>query len=136
MAQYLADSSVLLDVFSADPIWAEWSVDQLERASNDGTVFINPVIYSEVSIRFSRIEDLEAAIKESGLVWHEVPREALFLAGKAYLSYRKGGGQRTSPLPDFFIGAHAAVSDLVLITRDPQRVLRSFPRVRMRHPQE
>ncbi len=136
MAGYLADSSVLLDVFSADPAWSDWSVDQLENASRDGTIFINPVIYSEVSIRFSRIENLQAAIKESGLVWAEIPREALFLAGKAFIAYRKSGGLRTSPLPDFFIGAHAAVSDLVLITRDPQRVLKSFPRLRVKHPRK
>ncbi len=135
MAAYLADSSVLLDVFTTDPTWAEWSVGQLERASADGTVFIDPVVYAEISIRFSHIEDLETAIRESGLLWSEIPREALFLAGKAYLSYRKAGGPRTAPLPDFFIGAHAAVSDLVLITRDPERVHRLFPRVRLTHPQ-
>jgi predicted nucleic acid-binding protein len=134
MAAYLADSSVLLDVFTADRAWADWSIDRLERASADGTVFIDPVVYSEISIRFSRIEELEAVIREGGLVWSEVPREALFLAGKAYLSYRRSGGKRTAPLPDFFIGAHAAVSDLVLITRDPERVRRHFPRVRLSCP--
>jgi len=110
MPGFLADSSVLLDVFTADPAWAEWSIARLERARAEGTVFINPVIYSEVSIRFSRIEDLEVATDESGLVWSEMPREALFLAGKAFLSYKKGGGPRANALPDFFIGAHAAVS--------------------------
>jgi predicted nucleic acid-binding protein len=109
MAAYLADSSVLLDVFTADPVWADWSVGRLERASADGTVFINPIVYSEISIRFSRIEDLEVAIGDSGLVRSKIPREALFLAGKVYMSYRKAGGHRTTPLPDFFIGAHAAV---------------------------
>ncbi len=135
MAGYLADSSVLLDVFTADPVWSEWSIGQLEQASAEGTVFIDPVVYSEISIRFSRIEDLEAAIDEGGLVWSEIPREALFLAGKAYLSYRKAGAPRTAPLPDFFIGAHAAVSDLVLITRDPERVQTYFPKVRLSCPQ-
>ena len=134
MAAYLADSSVLLDVFTTDPVWAEWSVGQLERAAADGTVFIDSIVYSEISIRFSRIEDLEAAIDESGLVWSEIPREALFLAGKAYMSYRTSGGPKTMPLPDFFIGAHAAVSDLILLTRDPQRVQRHFPRVRLLCP--
>lgn len=127
MASYLVDSSVLLDIFSNDPVWVEWSLDQLERAYAKGTVFLNPVVYSEVSIRFSRIEELEEALKECGLVWSEIPREALFLAGKVYREYRKGGGRRTSPLPDFFIGAHAAVSGLVLLTRDPERVRKSFP---------
>jgi predicted nucleic acid-binding protein len=131
MASYLADSSVLLDVFTADPAWAEWSIGRLEKARVDGTIFINPVVYSEISIRFSRIEDLETALDESGLAWSEIPREALFLAGKAFVSYRKAGGPRTSPLPDFFIGAHAAVSDLVLITRDPERVCTHFPKLRM-----
>jgi predicted nucleic acid-binding protein len=127
VASYLVDSSVLLDIFSNDPVWVEWSLDQLERAYAKGTVFLNPVVYSEVSIRFSRIEELEEALKECGLVWSEIPREALFLAGKVYREYRKGGGRRTSPLPDFFIGAHAAVSGLVLLTRDPERVRKSFP---------
>ena len=134
MAAYLADSSVLLDVFTEDPVWAEWSVDKLERAAADGTVFIDPMVYSEISVRFSRIEDLQAAVDESGLVWSEIPREALFLAGKAFRSYRKAGGLRVAPLPDFFIGAHAAVSDFVLITRDPGRVRKHFPGVRLSCP--
>jgi predicted nucleic acid-binding protein len=134
MASYLVDSSALLDIFTADPVWAEWSIRELEKASANGTVFIDPIVYSEISIRFSRIEDLEAAVKESGLVWSEVPREALFLAGKAFMSYRKAGGTRASPSPDFFIGAHAAVSDLVLITRDPERVRTHFPRLRVVSP--
>jgi len=131
MASYLVDSSVLLDIFSADPRWMGWSLDQLDKAYAEGTVFLNPIVYSEISIRFSRIEDLESSIRDSGLTWSEVPREALFLAGKAFLKYRKAGGQRTSPLPDFFIGAHAAVSDLVLLTRDPERVRQHFPRLRL-----
>jgi predicted nucleic acid-binding protein len=134
MAAYLADSSVLLDVFTADPVWAEWSVGQLEKAAAEGTIFINSMVYSEISIRFSRIEELEVALDDSGLVWSEIPREALFLAGKAYVSYRKSGGSKTMPLPDFFIGAHAAVAGLVLITRDPQRVRGYFPRVRLLCP--
>jgi predicted nucleic acid-binding protein len=125
---------VLPDIFTADPVWAERSVGQLERAAADGTVFINSIVYSEISIRFSRIEDLEAALADSGLVWSEMPKEALFLAGKAFIAYRKSGGPKTRPLPDFFIGAHAAVSDLILITRDPQRIHRHFPRVRLLCP--
>lgn len=128
------DSSVLLDVFTSDPAWSEWSIAQLERAWSEGTLFIDPVIYSEISIHFCRIKDLEAAVAESGLAWSEIPREALFLAGKGFLSYRKEGGQKMSPLPDFFIGAHAAVSDFVLITRDPERVRKHFPKVRMSYP--
>ena len=135
MASYLADSSVLLDVFSADPVWAEWSIGSLEKAWAEGTVFLDPVVYSEISIRFSRIELLEEALSESCLVWSDIPREALFLAGKAFLEYRKAGGSRTSPLPDFFIGAHAAVSGLVLITRDPTRMRKHYPRLRMLCPE-
>jgi predicted nucleic acid-binding protein len=136
MAAYLVDSSVLLDIFTADPVWASWSVERLEEACSDGTVYVDPVVYAEVSVRFSRIEDLEAAIRESGLVWSEIPREALFLAGKAFLSYRRKGGARTAPLPDFFIGAHAAVSGLVLITRDPARVRKHFPKLRVSSPNQ
>jgi predicted nucleic acid-binding protein len=134
MASYLVDSSALLDIFTADPVWAEWSIRELEKAWADGTVFIDPIVYSEISIRFSRIEDLEAALGDSGLIWAEIPREALFLAGKAFLSYRKTGGAKASPLPDFFIGAHAAVADLVLITRDPDRMHKYFPKLRMISP--
>jgi len=92
---------------------------------------LNPVVYSKGSIRFSRIEELEAVPKEGGFVWSEIPREALFLAGKVYRKYRNTGGRRTNPLPDFFIGAHAAVSGLVLLTRDPERVRRNFPKLRL-----
>jgi predicted nucleic acid-binding protein len=136
MAAYLVDSSVLLDVFTSDPVWSEWSVSRLEEAWADGTVFIDPVVYAEVSVGFARIEALEDAIAESGLVWSEIPREALFLAGKVFLSYRKKGGIRTAPLPDFFIGAHAAVSDLVLITRDTERIRGHFPRLRFASPEK
>ena len=135
MGSFLVDSSVLLDVFSADPVWAEWSVMGLEKAWAEGTVFLDPVVYAEISIRFSRIELMEEAVLESGLVWSDLPREALFLAGKAFLEYRKAGSPRTSPLPDFFIGAHAAVSDLTLITRDPERVRRHFPKLRLLCPE-
>lgn len=135
MRRYLVDSSVLLDVFSGDPVWLSWSLDQLCRASAGGMVFINPMVYSEISLRFSRIEDLEVALKEGGFVRSEMPREALFLAGKAFIEYRKAGGKRTRALPDFFIGAHAAVSDLILLTRDPARIRRHFPTVRLLCPQ-
>jgi predicted nucleic acid-binding protein len=134
MPSYLVDSSVLLDIFTADEQWVEWSVGQLEQAATDGSLFIDPIVYSEVSIRFSRIEELERAIQECGLVWSEIPREALFLAGKAWMAYRKRGGPRITPLPDFFIGAHAAVSDLVLVTRDAGRIRSCFPTVRFVAP--
>ncbi|MGA2615745.1 MAG: type II toxin-antitoxin system VapC family toxin [Spirochaetia bacterium] len=134
MAAYLADSSVLLDVLTADHAWAEWSVQRLEKALADGTVFIDPIVYAEISVGFSRIEELETSIEESGLVWSELPREALFLAGKAFMKYRKSGEPKTAPLPDFLIGAHAAVSNLVLITRDPRRIRAHYPTVRLSCP--
>ena len=107
MPAYLADSSVLLDVLTADPTWAEWSVKHLEEALAEGSVFIDPIVYAEISIGFSRIEDLEAALADSGLLWSEIPREALFLAGKAFMKYRRSAGPRSVALPDFLIGAHA-----------------------------
>jgi len=136
VAAYLADSSVLLDVLTADPNWAEWSVKRLEKALGEGSVFIDPIVYAEISIGFSRIEDLEAALADSGLLWSELPREALFLAGKAFTQYRKSGGPKSAPLPDFLIGAHAAVSNLVLITRDPRRIRTHYPTVRISCPPE
>ena len=136
MASYLVDSSVLLDIFTGDKVWVEWSVSQLERAAADGSLFIDPIVYAEVSIRFSRIEDLEDAIHECGLLWSEVPREALFLAGKAWLGYRRRGGTKSLPLPDFLIGAHAAVGGLTLITRDPERVRTCYPSVHLVTPTE
>jgi predicted nucleic acid-binding protein len=134
MASYLVESSTLLDVITADPDWSQWSINQIENAWADGAVFIDPIVYAEISIRFSRIEELESSIRESGLIWSEIPKEALFLAGKAFMSYRRAGGSRNRPLPDFFIGAHAAVSDLVLITRDPERVRTYFPKLRILCP--
>lgn len=134
MAAYLADSSVLLDVLTDDPDWAEWSVHHLEKALGEGSVFINPIVYAEISLSFSRIEDLETALAESGLIWSELPRAALFLAGRAFRNYRMSGGSKSAPLPDFFIGAHAAVSNLVLITRDPRRIRTHYPTVRVSCP--
>ena len=135
MAGYLADSSVLLDLFTKDPLWSPWSLDALEQAWALGEVCIDPIIYAEISVRFSRIEELEEVIAASGLGWEDLPREALFLAGKVFLEYRKAGGSRTSPLPDFFIAAHASVSGRILITRDTDRVRRYFPRLSLVSPE-
>jgi predicted nucleic acid-binding protein len=136
---YLADSSVLPDVLTADPTWAEWSVKRLEEALAEGSVFIDPIVYAEISIGFSRIEDLVAALADSGLLWSEILREAQFLAGKAFMKYRRSGGPKSVPLPDLLIGAHAAMSDLVLITRDPltrhpRRIRTHYPTVRLSCP--
>ena len=127
MNQVLVDANVILDVFSDDPRWADWSEAQLDRASQQFDLIINPMIYAEVSIGFERIEELEAALGQSGFHMMEIPREALFLAGKAFLRYRQNKGAKRSPLPDFFIGAHAAVCTMPLMTRDTSRYRTYFP---------
>ena len=134
MSDALADSSVVLDVFTDDPQWADWSQAALNRCGASGRLYINAVIYAEVSVGFTRIEELEAALTGCGLAMLPIPREALFLAGKAFVQYRRRSGTRQSPLPDFFIGAHAAVAGLPLITRDPARVRTCFPRVQLVAP--
>src|SRR5690606_8095882 len=113
--------NVLLDLVTADPIWADWSVAALEAASLRGPLYIDPVIYAELSTRYERIELLDEFVAGAGLEMLEPPRPALFLAGKAFAQYRKSGGTRTGVLPDFFIGAHAAISGLPLLTRDEGR---------------
>ena len=123
----LVDTNVLLDIVTDDPRWASWSATRLERSLTDGPVAINDVIYAEMSVRFARIEDVEASIGEVGLVVDPIPREALFRAGKAFEVYRRAGGVRTGVLPDFFIGAHALARGWPLLTRDPGRYRTYFP---------
>jgi predicted nucleic acid-binding protein len=130
----LVDSNVLLDVISEDPTWIDWSLDALATAADAGPLWIDPVIYAEVSVRFSRIEDVEAALPAADFRRGPLPWEAAFLAGKAFLRYRRSGGTKTSVLPDFYIGAHAAVAGLDLLTRDPSRHRSYFPTVRLIHP--
>jgi len=130
----LVDTNVLLDLVTDDPVWAEWSVQQLDAAALRGTLLINDVIYAELSVRFARIEDLEAFLSEAGLIMAPLPREALFLAGKVFQRYRAAGGTRTGVLPDFFIGAHAAVTRLPLLTRDVQRYRTYYPSVTLITP--
>lgn len=125
----LVDSNVLLDLLTDDPKWAAWSERQLEAESLVTPLIINDVIYAELSVRFDRIEDLDAVIDEGGLILRPIPREALFLAGKAYLNYRQSGGVKTGVLPDFFIGAHAAITGERLLTRDRTRYSTYFPTV-------
>ena len=127
MADILVDSNVLLDVLTDDPVWFDWSADMLERCAEDHLLTINPMIYAEISVGFARIEELEAALAEAGLARREIPWEAAFLAGKCFLRYRRHGGDRRSPLPDFFIGAHAAVAGMSLLTRDDSRYRSYFP---------
>ncbi len=130
----LVDTNVLLDVFEEDSEWVNWSQDRLDSASATDTLAINSVIYSELSIAFDRIEELEAVIKEASLAIEDIPREALFLAGKAFLRYRRSRGSKRSVLPDFYIGAHAAVMQWPLLTRDAARYRSYFPTVSLIAP--
>lgn len=134
MTAILVDSNVLLDVLTEDERWFGWSSDSLASCADVSLLAINPVIYAEVSIRFARIEDLEAALPPHDFQRLPLPFEAAFLAGKAFLRYRRRGGARRAPLPDFFIGAHAAVSGLRLLTRDPSRYRSYFPRLSLIAP--
>jgi predicted nucleic acid-binding protein len=123
----LVDSNVLIDVLSGDPAWAEWSSQALVQLASEGALVINPVIYAEVSQRYSRKELLDHELPEDVFLRESIPWSAAFLAGKAYAGYRRRGGNRRSPLPDFFIGAHAAVAGLRLLTRDASRYRTYFP---------
>ncbi len=135
MKGVLVDSNVVLDVFLNDPKWADWSESKLDEYDQLGVLYINSIVYSEISIGFDRIEDLESAIVRAGFQMLEIPKEALFLAGKAYLKYKKRKGTKRTPLPDFFIGAQAAVQNLDLITRDVSRYQSYFPTVKLISPQ-
>ena len=130
----LVDTNVLVDVLEDDPQWAEWSVGQLRAQSKIHRLAINPIIYAELSLTFSTAEALDRAIEDLDLVMVEIPRPALFLAGKAFIRYRRQGGTKTNVLGDFFIGAHAAVSGLVVLTRDTRRYAAYFPSVVMVSP--
>lgn len=130
----LVDSNVILDIVLDDPNWADWSESSLARYGVHTKLYINSVVYTEVSIAFERIEKLESALNKGGFQMMEIPKEALFLAGKAFLKYRKGKGVKRSPLPDFYIGAQAAIFDLDLITRDVSRYRTYFPSVRLISP--
>lgn len=131
----LVDSNVLLDLVTDDPVWADWSIRQLDAAAIKGPLTINGVVYAELSVRFQRIEALDEVLADSGITLEEVPRSALFLAGKVFQRYRAAGGIRNSVLPDFFIGAHAAVAGLPLLTRDIQRYKTYFPFINLIAPQ-
>jgi predicted nucleic acid-binding protein len=134
MRGVLVDSSVILDLFLADPAWADWSERTLSDLNRTHDLFINAIIYTEVSIGFKRIEELEEAVAECRLKMIPIPREALFLAGKAFHRYRGRKGKKVSPLPDFFVGAHAAVEGFHLVTRDIKRIRTYFPTVRILSP--
>jgi len=128
------DSCVLLDLFTDDPKWADWSESTLGKYGQRNTLFINSIVYTEISIGFNKIEEVETAIEQVGVKVLEIPREALFLAGKVLLYYRRNKGIHNSTLPDFFIGAHAAVSSFDLIMRDTARYKTYFPRIKLISP--
>jgi predicted nucleic acid-binding protein len=127
MTAVLVDSNILLDVMTEDERWSAWSSEALAQAADRYRLVINPIIYAEVSVRYSRIEDVEDALPKATFEREAIPFEAAFLAGKAFLSYRRRGEARHAPLPDFFIGAHAAVAGYRLITRDAKRFQSCFP---------
>ena len=131
----LVDTNVLVDVLENDPDWANWSVAQLQAQSKVRRLVINPIIYSELSLTFSTVEALDKALEGMALRMLEIPKPALFLAGKAFVQYRRSGGVKNNVLGDFFIGAHAAVSGLPVITRDTRRYRNYFPSVRLVTPE-
>jgi hypothetical protein len=130
----LVDTNVLVDVVTDDALWAEWSQRQLTLAAARDDLAINDIVYAELSVRYTAIEELDAMIREANLVGAAVPRPALFLAGKAFQRYRSAGGIRTGVLPEFFIGAHAVISDSLLITRDAARYRSYFPDIMLIAP--
>jgi len=130
----LVDSNVILDLATDDTKWFEWSAESLSRAADESTLAINPIIYAEVSIGFRTIEEIENLLPVAEFRRLALPYEAAFLAGKVFLAYRRRGGRRTTPLPDFYIGPHAAIAGLRLLTRDPRRYRTYFPTVPMIAP--
>lgn len=134
MSAILVDSNVLLDIFTESSRWLPWSSAALERAANESRLVINPIIYAEVSIRFERIEELDEALPATMFERENIPYEAGFLAGKAFLAYRQRSGTKKSPLPDFFIGAHAAIRGYTVLTRDISRYRTYFPKLSLISP--
>ena len=130
----LVDTNVLVDVLADDPEWADWSIGQLRAQSQIHRLAINPIIYSELSLTFSTVEALDRTVDDLGLTMMEIPKPALFLAGKAFVRYRRQGGQKQNVLADFFIGAHAAVSRYPLLTRDTRRYSSYFADVKLIAP--
>jgi predicted nucleic acid-binding protein len=129
MSAVLVDANVLLDIMTEDARWFAWSAQAIERTADRYRLVINPVIYAEVSIRYSRIEELDAALPKTMFDREAIPYEAAFLAGKSFSTYRRQGGTERAPLPDFFIGAHAAVAGYRLMTRDAARYRPYYPKL-------
>jgi predicted nucleic acid-binding protein len=133
--EILVDSNVILDVLTEDPQWFNWSSTMLSEYANKGYLVINPIIYAEVSIGFENIQELEITISSAFFRHDHLPYEAAFLAGKSFLEYRRRGGTKRSPLPDFYIGAHAVATRMPLLTRDVSRYKTYFPSVELVYPQ-
>ncbi len=131
----LVDTNVIIDVLTDDPSWAEWSIAQLENYSDSGLV-INPVVYAELCFGCPSTEFVDDVVRKFGLIYHEIPRQGLFRAAKAFGRYRAQRGTKVSPLPDFFIGGHAEAAGISLITRDTNRMNTYFPGVRLIRPQK
>ena len=131
MSLTLVDSNVLLDYLTEDEEWSDWSGAMLAQAAGQGTLTINQVVLAEVSTRFDRFEDVSEALPSDYFIRASLPWEAAFLAAKAFEAYKRRGGVKRSPLPDFFIGAHAAVAGMTLLTRDPRRYRTYFPKLRL-----
>ena len=131
---YLVDSNVIIDVVTEDPQFFDWSSAALGEAVDTGLIFVNPIIFAEVSVGFVRAEDARRCVDGLDFQYADLPWDAAFLAGKAFASYRRQGGTRRSPLPDFYIGAHAAVSDMTLLTRDAARYRTYFPKLPLLAP--
>ncbi|MBI2526316.1 MAG: type II toxin-antitoxin system VapC family toxin [Candidatus Rokubacteria bacterium] len=134
MREILVDSNVILDVVTEDTTSFEWSSGQLARLAEDHALVINPIVYSEVSVGFEQIEDVDAALPADFFRREALPWEAAFLAARCFLRYRRAGGRKRSPLPDFYVGAHAAVRGLPLLTRDARRYRSYFPRLTLVAP--
>jgi predicted nucleic acid-binding protein len=131
----LVDTNVLVDVLENDPVWADWSVAQLRAQAQVHRLVVNPVIYAELALTFQAVEALDEALEALEIPMLEIPKPALFLAGKAFVRYRRTGGTKQSVLADFFIGAHAAVAKLPILTRDTRRYATYFPSVRLVAPE-
>lgn len=134
MPPTLVDSNVILDIVTEDDEWLEWSADALERSAESGRLVINPVVYAEVAAGFTTIEELDDSVPEDYFTREPLPWEAGFLTGQAFLKYRKRGGTRVHPLPDFYIGAHAAIAGYTLLTRHSRRYRTYFPKLRIVSP--
>lgn len=134
MPAVLVDSNVILDVLTDDAEWQDWSAAMLAECSQRGALVINPIIYAEVAAGFNAIEDLDEAVPPSWLRRDSLPWDAGFLAGQSFRRYRRSGGTRRSPLPDFYIGAHASVAGLTLLTRDARRYRTYFPKLKLIAP--